>query len=131
MMHLSRRFLHDRSATVAATFALGLIPAMYMIGLGIDYASSAQRHQQLNDIADSAALAAVTPAMMAQGDAQSILAAQQTFNSQAAAIRGVVYDPANLTVTVQDVGMHRTVAVSYQAASQTLFATLIGQTSLP
>jgi Flp pilus assembly protein TadG len=130
MMHLSRRFLIDRSATVAATFALGLIPIMYMVGVGIDYASSAQRHLRLNAIADSAVLAAVTPAMMAQGDAQSILAAQQTFNSQATAIPGIVYNSANLAVTVTDSGIHRTVAVSYTAASRTMFAGLLGQPTI-
>jgi len=131
MIHLSQRFVDDRSASVAATFAVALIPAMYVIGLGIDYTSAAQRRTQLNAIADSAALAAVTPAMMAQGDAQSLQAAQQTFNSQAAALPGVLYDPANLTVTVQDSGIHRTVAVSYTAASHTLFASLIGETTIP
>jgi Flp pilus assembly protein TadG len=130
MMHLSRQFVSDRSGTIAATFALGLIPLMGIVGMGIDYASSAQRHAQLNAIADSAALAAVTPAMMAQGDAQSIAAAQQTFNAQAAAVPGVVYNSANLTVTAQDNGMHRTVTVTYQAASRTLFASLIGQSTI-
>jgi Flp pilus assembly protein TadG len=131
MNHLSQRFLADRSATVAATFALGLIPAMLIVGVGIDYASSAQRRQQLNAIADSAALAAVTPAMMAQGDAQSVLAAQETFNSQASGVAGVSYDPANLTIKVQDSGIHRTVGVSYTATSHTLFGGLIGQSTIP
>src|SRR6202051_1616554 len=131
MIHLSQRLVDDRSASVAATFAVALIPAMYVIGLGIDYTSAAQRRTQLNAIADSAALAAVTPAMMAQGDAQSLQAAQQTFNSQAAALPGVLYDPANLTVTVQDSGIHRTVAVRYRAASHTLFASLIGESTIP
>jgi hypothetical protein len=69
--------------------------------------------------------------MMAQGDAQSILAAQNTFNSQASAIPGVTYEPANLSVTVQDSGIHRTVAVTYTASSSTLFAGLIGQSTIP
>jgi Flp pilus assembly protein TadG len=113
------RLVHDRSGTVAATFALAMIPAFYLVGVGIDYTKAAQRQQQLNAIADAAALAAVTPAAMAQGDAQSILAAQSMFNSQAAAIPGLAYDPANLSVTVQDAGLKRTVAVSYQAGSRT------------
>jgi hypothetical protein len=45
---------------------------MYMVGVGIDFTVSAQRHEALNAIADSAALAAVTPAMMAQGDTATI-----------------------------------------------------------
>jgi len=126
-----RRLLHDRSGTVAATFALAIIPAVYLVGVGVDYSKSAQRRQQLNALADSAALAAVTPAIMAQGDAQSIAAAQDMFNSQAAVIPGLTYDPANLSVTVTDSGLSRTVAVSYTAASQTMFASLIGQSSIP
>jgi hypothetical protein len=131
MMQAPRRFLLDRSATVAAAFAFAMVPALYLTGVGIDYAKAAQRRQQLNAIADSAVLAAVTPAMMAQGDAQSIQAAQSMFNSQAAAIPGLNYDPANLSVTVQDAGLRRTVAVSYKAGSQTLFAGVLGQTEIP
>jgi len=125
-----RRLLHDQSATVAATFALSVIPAMYLLGVGVDYARSAQRRQQLNSIADAAALAAVTPSMMAQGDAQAIAAAQNMFNTQALAIPGVAYDPNNLSVTVTDAGLSRTVAVSYTAASQNMFASIIGQPTI-
>jgi Flp pilus assembly protein TadG len=55
------RLVRDRSGTVAATFALAMIPAFYLVGVGIDYTKAAQRQQQLNAIADAAALAAVTP----------------------------------------------------------------------
>jgi Flp pilus assembly protein TadG len=125
-----RRFFADRSASVAAAFAAAMIPAMYLIGVLVDYSRAAQQRQQLNTYADAAALAAVTPAAMAQGDAQSIAAAQNMFNAQATAMAGLVYSPANLTVTVTDVGLKRTVAVSYSAASQTLFASLIGQSTI-
>jgi hypothetical protein len=125
-----RRLLDDQSATVAATFALSVIPAMYLLGVGVDYARSAQRRQQLNSIADAAALAAVTPSMMAQGDAQAIAAAQNMFNTQALAIPGVAYDPNNLSVTVTDAGLSRTVAVSYTAASENMFASIIGQPTI-
>jgi Flp pilus assembly protein TadG len=125
-----RRLLDDQSATVAATFALSVIPAMYLLGVGVDYARSAQRRQQLNSIADAAALAAVTPSMMAQGDAQAIAAAQNMFNTQALAIPGVAYDPNNLSVTVTDASLSRTVAVSYTAASQNMFASIIGQPTI-
>src|ERR1700722_17675569 len=129
-MNTWRRLLHDQSATVAATFALSMIPAIYLLGVGVDYSRSAQRRQQLNAIADAAALAAVTPAMMAQGDAQAIAAAQNMFNTQALAISGVAYDPNNLSVTVTDAGLSRTVAVSYTAASQNMFASIIGQPTI-
>jgi Flp pilus assembly protein TadG len=126
-----RGFFADRSATVAAGFALAMIPAMYLVGVGVDYTRAAQRRQQLDSFADAAALAAVTPAIMAQGDAQSIAAAQSMFNAQATAMTGVVYDPANLSVTVTDSGLQRTVTVSYSAQSQTIFATLLGQSTIP
>ena len=124
MMKNARRFLRDRSATVASTFAFAMVPAFYLVGVGIDYTKAAQRQAQLN------ALAAVTPAAMAQGDAQSVQAAQSMFNSQAATIPGITYDPANLAVTVQDAGLKRTVAVSYKAGSQTVFAGLLGEPTI-
>ncbi len=130
-MNACRFFLQDRSGTVAATFALSLIAVVYLVGVGVDYTRSAQRRQQLNALADSAALAAVTPSIMAQGDAQSIAAAQNMFNAQAATIPGIVYDPANLSVTVTDSGLARTVSVSYSASSQTLFSGLLGQSTIP
>jgi Putative Flp pilus-assembly TadE/G-like len=130
-MNTWRRLLHDQSASVAATFALSVIPAMYLVGVGVDYARSAQRQQQLNALADAAALAAVTPSMMAQGDAQAIAAAQNMFNTQASTIPGIAYDPANLSVTVTDAGLSRTVAVSYTAASQNMFAGILGQPTIP
>jgi Flp pilus assembly protein TadG len=130
MMTNARRLLQDRSATVASTFAFAMIPAFYLVGVGIDYTKAAQRQAQLNAIADAAALAAVTPAAMAQGDAQSVAAAQSMFNSQAATIPGISYDPAGLSVTVQDAGLKRTVAVTYKAASRTVFAGLLGQTQI-
>lgn len=60
MSHFSRLVL-DRSATVAAGFALAMVPALYLVGVAIDYGKAAQRQQQLNAIADAAALAAVAP----------------------------------------------------------------------
>ncbi len=130
IIDLVRRFAHDRRGNIAASFALILVPAMYMIGVSLDYTRSAQRQQLLNAIADSAALAAVTPAMMAQGDAQSVQAAQTLFNAQAASVPGLLYDPANLAVKVTDAGLRRTVAVSYTAQSQTMFAMLLGQSTI-
>ena len=129
--HALRSLLSDREGTVAAGFAVAMIPAMYLVGVAVDYARAAQQRQQLNIYADAAALAAVTPAVMAQGDAQSIAAAQNMFNAQATAMAGVVYDRANLSVTVTDVGLTRTVAVTYSASSQPIFAAFLGQSTIP
>src|SRR5258708_345164 len=111
MMHAPGRLLHDRSASVAAAFALAIVPALYLTGVAIDYGKAARLQEQ--------------------GNAQSIQAAQSMFNAQAATIVGLAYDPGNLTVTVQDAGLKRTVAVSYKAGSQTLFAGVLGQPQIP
>jgi hypothetical protein len=41
MMMNARRFLRGRSATVASTFASAMIPAFYLVGVGIDYTKAA------------------------------------------------------------------------------------------
>jgi Flp pilus assembly protein TadG len=129
--HMLRRFFSDRKGTVSAGFAAAVIPAMYLVGVAVDYSRAAQQRAQLSAYADAAALAAVTPSVMAQGDAQSIAAAQNMFNAQASALSGITYNPANLSVTVTDAGLQRTVAVSYQAQSQAIFTAFLGQPTIP
>jgi hypothetical protein len=95
--------------------------------MGVDYTSATTREEQMNAIADAAALAAVTPAMMAQTDSASIAAAQNTFNSQVSALTGVAYNAASgLTVTINDTITTRTVTVSYTATSQNAFPNVLG-----
>ena len=66
-MTMSRfaRFAGDRRANVAITFALTLVPLIYLSGMAMDYTMAAKRKAQLDAAADSAAIATVTPAMMA------------------------------------------------------------------
>ena len=126
------RFVDDRSGNVTLAFALLLVPIFYVSGLGFDYMHAADQQAKLNALADAAALAAVTPAMMAATDATSIAAAKNTFNSQATLMQGLVYNPStNLTVTVSDQGVKRTVTVSYTATSQTTFGGLVGASTIP
>ncbi|HEY4919598.1 MAG TPA: pilus assembly protein TadG-related protein [Xanthobacteraceae bacterium] len=125
------RFVRDRSGNVTLAFALFMVPIFYVSGLGFDYMHAADQQAKLNALADAAALAAVTPAMMAEPDAKSIAAAQNTFNSQATLMQGIVYNPsANLVVTVTDQGVKRTVTVSYTASSQTSFGGLVGASTI-
>jgi len=111
-------------------FALLLVPVTFAVGMGIDYASAARKKSQLNAAADAAALAAVTPAMMAQSDANAIAAAKNMFNAQVANIPGLNFNPTNLTVTVTDSGLSRTVVVTYGASSKNAFAGIIGRTTM-
>ena len=103
-------------------FAFMIVPLVFATGMGSDYTLASLRQAQFNSIADAAALAALKPAVISQPDSASIAAATTTFNAQASQISGVNYNPANLTVTINDsqtVGVvKRKVTVSYTAASR-------------
>ena len=124
------RFLRSSKGNVAMTFALSLLPLILLTSMGVDYGSAAMREAELNAIADSASLAAVTPAMMAQGDAASVTAAKDFFNAQASTLQGVNYNASNLTVKVTDSITTRQVQVSYTAASDNFFPTVLGKTTI-
>jgi Flp pilus assembly protein TadG len=121
------RLLLDKRANVATIFAIAIVPTIFLTGMGMDYASAVDRRAQLKSAADAAALAAVTPTMMAESTAAATTAAQNAFNAQAEAISGVVYNPANLNVVVATsaTGL-RVVTVTYTAASQNAFPSVLG-----
>ncbi|HEY7242637.1 MAG TPA: vWA domain-containing protein [Xanthobacteraceae bacterium] len=119
----------ERRGNVILTFALSLVPIAFLTGLAMDFTAAEQKKEQLDAAADAAALAAVTPAMMAQPDANASTAAQNIFNARANAITGINYDPSNLSVTVSDNGLNRTVTVSYTAASQNSFAGILNKST--
>jgi len=125
MLGILRRYLRASEGTVAMIFGLSLVPLVFLSGAGVDYGSAAMREAQLNAIADSASLAAVSPAMMDQGDSASITAATNYFNAQAQAITGINYNTNNLSVTVTDSITTRTVVVSYTAQSQNFFPNVL------
>jgi Flp pilus assembly protein TadG len=122
-----RRFASDRKGNVAIIFGLSLMPIAFLTGIGVDYTVATQKKAMLDAAADAAALAAVTPTLMAQPSSASVTAAQNMFNSQVANIPGLSYASANLSVNAVDNGLKRTVDVSYTAASQNTFAGVLGQ----
>src|SRR5690242_8859327 len=73
------RLARDATANVAIIFAVALFPLVFLVGMGIDYTVASDRQAQLNAFADAAALAAVTPTMMAQSDSTATAVAQNTF----------------------------------------------------
>jgi Flp pilus assembly protein TadG len=101
-----------------------LLPTIGLIGMGVDYSLASMRRAQLSSIADSAALAALTPSLLAQNDAASVAAATTLFNSQIGNVKGI--GSVSLTVTPTDSGLTRTVSVQYQTTSPTLFGGIIG-----
>jgi Flp pilus assembly protein TadG len=122
-----RRFARDRKGNIAMIFALALVPITFAIGMGIDYTSAARKRSQLNAAADAAALAAVTPAMMAASDATAQTAATNMFNAQIGNIPGLNFSASNLTIAITDNGLNRTVQVCYTASVKNAFASIIKQ----
>ena len=113
-------------------FAISLVPLIYLTGMGVDYGSAAMREAQLNAIADSASLSAVTPAIMKvmnQGDTPSTTAATTTFNAQVGSVTGVT--SPSVKVTVADTITSRTVTVTYTAQSEDFFPNVLGRATIP
>jgi Flp pilus assembly protein TadG len=131
MCSLLDRFLRDSKATVAVITAFAAIPMVFLIGAGIDFGMAIQKQAQMDGFADAAALAAVTPTMMAQTTSAASTAAQNTFNAQAASLNSVTYSPSNLQVSVSTVGAKRIATVSYTASYQPSFASLLGVSGIP
>src|ERR1700694_788533 len=123
------RFLRDREGNLTSMFALTLIPVVGLIGMGVDFTVSSKRKAMLDALADSASLAAVTPAMLAQPDSASINAATSLFNAQSSLISGI--GAVTLSVTATDALLTRTVTVSYQTTTTTLFGNLVGKSTVP
>lgn len=112
-------------------FAAALFPLVFLTGMAIDYTMASDRQAQLNGFADAAALSAVTPTMMAQSNSTAQTQAQNTFSSQASQLPGITYSPSNLTVSVTtNSGGTRTATVSYAAAYNTLFAKVLGVSTM-
>ncbi len=121
-----RRLLRDSRGNVALMFAASLFPLAFLIGMAIDYTMASDRQAQLNGFADAAALAAVTPSMMAQADSIAQTTATNTFNAQAQQLTSITYLPANLNVSVSTTAGKRTATVAYTAASPNFFSSLLG-----
>jgi Flp pilus assembly protein TadG len=121
-------FSADQRGNVTITFALAIVPLLLAGGVAIDYARDAMIRGRLAAIADAAALAATTPAMLSQSSTTAQAAATSMFAAQAALINGVNYNIQNLTVTVTDTnatnGISRNVTVAYAATVNNFFGAL-------
>jgi Flp pilus assembly protein TadG len=122
--------LSDRRGSVAVIAAFGLLVMMIAGGVGIDYTLAARRQDQINGIADAAALSAVTSTMMQQSSTTAQTQAQNVFMAQIATVGGVTYSASNISVTATDAtngtAITRTAVVTYTASSTNLFAGLLG-----
>jgi Flp pilus assembly protein TadG len=127
-----RRFAGDKRANVAIIFGISIIPLTFLIGMTIDYSRAAWRQTQLDAAADAAVLSALTPGMLKTSptDAQLINQATNVFNAQVQSIPGINYSASNLSVTVSDSGISRTLTLTYAASSQNAFASVLGQATI-
>jgi Flp pilus assembly protein TadG len=124
-----RSYGRDRKGNVAIIFALSLVPAVFLIGMALDFSSAMQRRSQLNAAADAAALAAVTPSMMTQSNAAAQTAGTNIFNAEASAMSGVSNTSPTVTVTSSNGDLTRMVLVSYSASSVNNFPGVLGQST--
>ena len=124
-----RSYGRDRKGNVAIIFALSLIPAVFLVGMALDFSSAMQRRSQLDAAADAGALAAVTPSMMMQSDAAALTAATNIFNAEASAMSGVSNTTPTVTITPSNGGLTRTALVSYNAWSINNFPNVLGQSN--
>jgi Flp pilus assembly protein TadG len=110
------RFARDRKANVAVITALTMVPIIFLLGMTLDFTQALRKKEQLDAAADAAAIAAVRPAMLMQTDSVAAATATAIFNSTAKSLSGLAAIPTP-TITVTDVGLQRTVSVSYNAGS--------------
>ena len=113
-----------------------VIPLTLAIGFGVDYSRAERLQTQLNAIADSSALAAVTPTMLCQSSANAQAAATAMFNTQAATLQGisgtitpsVTINPASSAAGCA--GSLRTATVTYTANVKTVISGIMGVKTL-
>jgi Flp pilus assembly protein TadG len=116
---LVRCFIRDRGGSMSVVFAVSLLPLIFLIGMGLDFTTAAQKRARLNAAADAAALAGVTPQMMTQSNTAAITAATNMFKAEAASVTGATVSAPTITLT--NSGLVRTVTVSYTATSTNTF----------
>lgn len=119
----------SRRGNVLMLMGFSVVPLTLATGISIDYARAARLQTKLNAAADAAALAAVNQPMMLQNNDAASTAAQNMFKSQITNLPGLVWNDANLTVTVTGndlVTSTRTAVVTYTAQSVNAFSGVIG-----
>jgi Flp pilus assembly protein TadG len=125
-----RRFLTNKRGNVAIIAALTMLPISMAVGMGVDYTLATRKQDQINGIADGAALSAVTPTAMGEPFNTAAASAKTMFLSQLATVPNTTYQTTNISVTGGDVtagaNVTRTVTVSYTAGSPNVFSTLLG-----
>jgi Flp pilus assembly protein TadG len=81
-----RHFVGDRAANVAVTFAIVMVPTIFLLGMALDYTHAQRMKSNLDAATDAAAVAAVTSSMMQQTPTVAQATAKKVFNITANAL---------------------------------------------
>lgn len=136
LTRLFARLKTDQKGNVFIIMGFAVVPLIFAVGFGIDYARAMRLETKLNAAADAAALAAVSPSMILQPDSASTAAATNMFNSQAALLSN--YQNLQMTPTITDgttsgsgaLGYLRKATISYTVQSVNMFGGLLGVNTL-
>jgi Flp pilus assembly protein TadG len=129
-----QRLLREKRGNVFMMTGFAIIPLVGATGMGVDYARASRMDTKLSAAADAAALAAVSETnLLAMTDVQAEAYARNIFNQQAATIRDLIYDPADLVVSVTHTGIeksNRSVSITFSAQSRNNFGSILGLNTL-
>ncbi|HEY1750844.1 MAG TPA: Tad domain-containing protein [Caulobacteraceae bacterium] len=130
---LWRRLLGSRKGNIALIAAFMMVPLTFAMGMAVDFTMSQSRKDQLDGVADAAALGGVTPSEMAQSWTTASTQSTSLFNGQSAVVAGVSALSVKITGQDDTVGtkITRTITVTYTGKSQNIFASLLGMATLP
>jgi Flp pilus assembly protein TadG len=127
------RLWNNKAGNIAIITALVMIPLTFALGMAYDYTMAEARQDQIDGMADVATLAGVTPNQMANNWSTAQAFSQNLFASQIATVHGVVNSSPTWTGgdAASGVSVNRTMTVTYTAASQNVFASLLGMSTFP
>ncbi|OYV64428.1 MAG: hypothetical protein B7X09_05780 [Acidiphilium sp. 21-66-27] len=128
--NIVRILRNDRRGNIAIITALVSLTLVFVLGVGVDYGLAVDRKAQLETYADAAALAAVTPAMVAAGQTAAITKAENVFNAQALSLSGIDYNASGVTVSISANGNLQTATVQYQAKSNSILPGIMGSSGI-
>jgi Flp pilus assembly protein TadG len=131
------RLWQDRSANVALTFSLALVPVACLVGAALDYGNGALVRAQLQSAADSASLAAISQSSPGYNAAMNmtndgavpagVSDAQNVFNGAMSGKTG--FTGLQMTATVTKSGSTLNSSLQFSASVPTFFGGMMGRRS--
>jgi Flp pilus assembly protein TadG len=119
------RFRQARGGNAAMLFALSAPVLIFAASLAIDFTNYTVVKSKLNEAADAAALAALTPAMLQAPTTTAQAAAYAMFMARANTLTGLVSGDTVATPVVNASGNIRTASVTYTAQYATIFSGIL------